>query len=157
MTLSEKDIPSDEYLSQKIARSISILKPKVENQKRKIQFINGASIVTSACITLTLGFKATDYEIYQQNMALILGAFLTILNGWGAVFNYRKLWIRQKTTLLELYHLENYLHYKIHSKNLSDKDSIDIFERYQEIWERDCNDWRDIAKKSLPLKVNNSN
>ncbi|MFV8453200.1 DUF4231 domain-containing protein [Vibrio campbellii] len=147
MTQPDSNIPTYSFLTEQIDNSISTLKSKVEKQKCKTRLINGASIALGALITLTIGLKVTGYENTQQNIALFLGALLTMVNGWGAVFDYRKLWIRQKSTLLDLYHLQNHLHYNISAGETSEETALDIFERYQEIWARDGNEWRNIIYK----------
>ncbi|MDG2611875.1 SLATT domain-containing protein [Vibrio parahaemolyticus] len=82
---------SSSYLWQEINTNIEVLKKKVQSQKSKTRFFNGLSIILGALITLTLGIKASGYEELQKNLALFLGALLTIINGWNAMFDYKKL------------------------------------------------------------------
>ncbi|MUK26215.1 DUF4231 domain-containing protein [Aliivibrio fischeri] len=137
-----------EFLSTEINKSIEILKIKVSHQKKKTHIINGLSIMLGALITLTLGLKFNGYELWQKNIALTLGALLTIVSSWNAVFDYKKLWIRQKSTLLDLYQLKNELNYalSLHSNDPNDIEAL--FSRYQKIWELDGNEWRNIIYKS---------
>ncbi|WP_163920453.1 SLATT domain-containing protein [Photobacterium sp. Alg240-V54] len=155
MNQQENNVPTFSFLREQIDSSISTLKPKVEKHKSKAQWVNGASIVLGALITLTLGLKITGYEGVQQNIALALGALLTIVSGWIAVFDHKKLWVRQKSTLLDLYHLKNHLNYCISSERTSEEFAAEIFEKYQDIWERDSNEWRSIIyKPQLTKQVN---
>lgn len=103
---------------------------------------------------MTLGFKLEGLTHVQQNIALFLGALLTVVNGWAAVFDYRKLWVRQKSTLLELYHLRNELSFKLSIDDTSDESAATLFEQYQEIWERDSNEWKNIIYKTQAAKQN---
>ncbi len=137
-----------EQLLTEINQSIEILKPKVECNKTKNNLITSLSIILGALITITLGFKISGYENLQKNLALCIGATLTIVNGWGASFDYKKLWIRQKSTLLDFYQLRNQLIFFRESDSLSNEDIKDMFERYQDIWERDSKEWRNIIYKS---------
>lgn len=135
---------SPSFLAHEIDKSIEILKNKVKKQKSKTRFFNGSSIVLGALITLTLGIKVAGSEEVQKNIALILGAILTILNGWNAMFDYKKLWTRQKSTLLDLYQLRNELGFRLSHIHSDTIDITDLFSRYQDIWERDGNEWRSI-------------
>lgn len=135
------------YLQQEISKSIQTLKKKVSLHKRKTSVINAFSISLGALVTLTLGMDvAEEYVQSQKNLALSLGALLTIVNGWNALFDYKKLWIRQKSTLLDLYQMQNELGYRKSKK----EDCIvdDLFEQYQRIWEKDSNEWRSIIQTS---------
>ncbi|WP_140390906.1 DUF4231 domain-containing protein, partial [Vibrio parahaemolyticus] len=144
---------SSSYLWQEINTNIEVLKKKVQSQKSKTRFFNGLSIILGALITLTLGIKASGYEELQKNLALFLGALLTIINGWNAMFDYKKLWRRQKSTLLDLYQLRNELGFRLSTKPSEAIDVNDLFSRYQNIWERDGNEWRNIIH---PQKTDSS-
>lgn len=135
---------SASFLSEEIDKNIIILKEKVQSQKNKTSFFNGLTIILGALITLTLGLKLTGFEEIQKNTALVLGAVLTITNGWNAIFDYKKLWVRQKSTLLDLYQLKNELMFRISNNHAEPVNTEDLFVRYQDIWERDGNEWRSI-------------
>ncbi|MEF1255217.1 SLATT domain-containing protein [Vibrio sp. M260112] len=148
----EKNTPAQALLEQ-INQNIVTLKPKVKKQKLYNQVVTALSIVLGAAITFILGLKVTGSEDALKNTALGLGALLTIVNGWSAAFDYRKLWVRQKSTLLDLYNLKNQLVFQISVDHTSQEALNDIFDRYQEIWERDGNDWRStIYKNQTNLK-----
>ncbi|USD36536.1 DUF4231 domain-containing protein [Ferrimonas sp. SCSIO 43195] len=130
-------------LEDEISSKIEIIKAKSESNKRKTGFINGMSLSLGAIITLTLGLKlSSEYGQAQSNIALTLSALLTVINGWGALFNYRKLWLRQKNTLLKLYQIQNELKYR-KSKN-EDFDIDELFNKYQKVWEQDGLEWQII-------------
>ncbi|HDZ9627215.1 TPA: SLATT domain-containing protein, partial [Vibrio cholerae] len=74
-----------------IDSSILILKDKVKGQKRKTHVIHALLIILGALITLVLGLKIPELEVWQKNIALTLGALLTIVSSWNAVFDYKKL------------------------------------------------------------------
>ncbi|WP_434762681.1 DUF4231 domain-containing protein [Vibrio fortis] len=143
------------FLTQEINANIATLKEKVQKQKNKTKFFNGLSIVLGALITLTLGMKITGFEEIQRNVALVLGALLTIINGWSAMFDYKKLWTRQKSTLLDLYQLRNELGFRLSNASQDDDINVaDLFTRYQDIWERDGSEWRNIIHTQS--KIDNS-
>ncbi|WP_422491186.1 DUF4231 domain-containing protein [Endozoicomonas sp. ALE010] len=144
--MSEK-IPELDFLQNEISKSVKILKEKVKVSKRKAGWINGISISLGAIITLTLGVDVSDENIQlQKNLALAFGALLTIASSWNTFFDYKKLWIRQKTTLLALYQIQNELGYIKSKKEHPQLD--DIFEKYQHIWENDSSEWRSIFQST---------
>ena len=71
------------------------------------------------------------------------------------VFDYKKLWMRQKSTLLDLYQLMNELRYR---ESIKDYESVvTLFDKYQTIWEKDSNEWRKILTSSASLHNNPTN
>ena len=102
------DSTSAHFLQNELESNIKTLKEKTRKQKNKAKLFQGLSIVIGALITLALGVEVSeDHTQFQKNIALLLGVLLTVINGWNALFDYRKLWIRQKSTLLSLYQLRN--------------------------------------------------
>ena len=76
-----------------------------------------------------------------------------ITNGWSTLFNYKKLWFRQKSTLLDLYQLKNELGYRKSRKMSIDSD--ELYSKYLMIWEKDSNEWRNITQtQPMPSKTN---
>lgn len=151
MTIAENTEVS--FLKGEIEKSIKTLKEKSQKNKIKTGTINGLSILLGALITLTLGFDiSTEYILHQKNIALVLAAFLTFVNGWGAIFDYRKLWARQKSTLLSLYQIKNELGYRI---SQGESNVFDLFEKYLDIWEKDSDEWRGIANSQSYKKIEN--
>ncbi|OOE65982.1 hypothetical protein BZG20_11395 [Salinivibrio sp. IB868] len=136
-----------DFLQNEVSKSIEKLKEKVKSNKRKASWVNALSIILGAIITLTLGVDVSDENIqFQKNLALFFGAFLTITSGWNALFDYKKLWIRQKSTLLALYQIQNELGYR---KSKNDQSQLDdIFEKYQDVWEKDSREWRNIFQSA---------
>jgi len=130
------------FLKGEVDKSIATLKSKSQKNKFKTSVVNGLTIFFGALITLTLGLDVSvDYVTIQKNLALIFGALLTIINSWGAIFDYKKLWVRQKTTLLRLYQLRSKLDYR-----LTNSDDFDLFEEYLSIWDKDSEEWTSIVR-----------
>jgi hypothetical protein len=134
------------FMAEQVDLSIDKIKPKVKSNKNKTSALNLLTVAISALITLTLALEIENVEIYQKNIALTLGATLTVINGWALLFNYQKLWVRQKKTLLSLYQIKNEIGY-LDAKGNSDENDIDnLFEQYLELWEIDSTEWISIHK-----------
>ena len=134
------------YLLQEVETSIQTLKNKVNRQKRNTQLINALSIFLGTLITVTLGLTLEGFEELQRNIALGIGALLTVVNGWGALFDYKKFWFRQKSTLLELYQLRNEINFYLLLNQTPDDKWEDLFEQYKSIWEENGSEWRNIVR-----------
>lgn len=132
-----------------VRNKITPLKLKCHRNKRHFQWLTAGSIIFSAAITLTLGFDLPEHIPGQKNTALVFGMVLTLINGWLAIFDYKRLWIRQKSTLFGLYQLENELNFLTDSPQ--DQVRVDfLFKSYQELWERDGNEWANIQNTTDP-------
>lgn len=144
---------SDKVLVGMINSAIICLKTKTQRNKRRFQIFTGLSIALGAGITLTLGLELPDLPKLQKNVALFLGVTLTIINSWLAVFDYKKLWMRQKITLLGLYQLKNQLMYlKGTNTECAQKNLDELFQQYQDIWEKDGSEWFSIHNQIVETK-----
>ena len=140
------DSTSAHFLQNELESNIKTLREETRKQKNKAKLFQGLSIVIGALITLALGVEVSeDHTQFQKNIALLLGVLLTVINGWNALFDYRKLWIRQKSTLLSLYQLRNELNYRLANTTQCSVD--DLFESYLSIWEADSAEWTQIMRK----------
>lgn len=136
-----------------VSEKISKIKPKCRNNKLFFQLITAGSIALSAAITAIVGLDWPAHDVAQKNIALLLGVVLTIVNGWMAVFDYKKLWMRQKSTLFGLYHIENEL--KILTDSAEHLPRVnELFKTFQAVWEKDGSTWAHIysAAAEIPQK-----
>nr|WP_247605739.1 SLATT domain-containing protein [Providencia rettgeri] len=140
-----------------VENSIVKLKSKVDCLKRKTKIINILTLLLGASITVTLGLTISGYQEYQRNLALCFGAILTAVNGWNVIFDYKKLWIRQKSTLLHLYQLKNDICFSQSVGQMSHDKQLELFERYQNIWEDNGSEWRNINRTSSRNSTSSKN
>ncbi|AWC95760.1 MULTISPECIES: SLATT domain-containing protein [Morganella] len=143
-----KPINIEVFLLSEVENGIEILKSKVNLLKKKTKIINMLTLLLGGLITITLGLTLDAYQELQRNLALCLSAILTAVNGWSIIFDYKKLWIRQKSTLLNLYQLKNDICFSQSAGLLSHDKQLELFERYQCIWESNGSEWRNINRKS---------
>jgi hypothetical protein len=103
------------------------------------------TVMFAALITILLGIKV-DASIAKilQNIALMLGAVVSVVSAMDAFFDHRSLWIRRTVTLVRLYDLERDFNFYITGL---DKDKIDpkvfnkMVERYDKILANDLKAW----------------
>ncbi|EJD6370311.1 SLATT domain-containing protein [Providencia huaxiensis] len=150
-------INTDTFLLSEVENSIVKLKSKVDCLKRKTKIINILTLLLGASITVTLGLTISGYQEYQRNLALCFGAILTAVNGWNVIFDYKKLWIRQKSTLLHLYQLKNDICFSQSVGQMSHDKQLELFERYQNIWEDNGSEWRNINRTSSRNSTSSKN
>lgn len=134
------------YLSLEVDKNIGIIKSKEKHNKNLTGLTGIFTVILSAAITLTLGLDVENFNVYQKNLALCLGAILTIANGWMMIFDYKKLWVRQKKTLLSLYQIRNKIGYAKECSNLTGLDVEKLFSEYLDVWDKDSLEWEIIHK-----------
>jgi len=144
----QTDDTSFDYLEERVNSSIEIIKKKERRNKNKTGLLNLTAIILSALITLILGIDTSDMQVYQKNIALSLGAILTVINGWNILFNYKKLWVRQKRTLFSLYQLQSKMGYLKSQKNYDKKNTDELFSEFLEVWKVNGNEWLNLNTKS---------
>lgn len=133
-----------DFLEKKVNESITTLKCKSKKNKINTSVLSIFTVSLSAIITMTLGLDIVGYEQLQKNLAQGFGALLTITNGWTLIFNYNKLWIRQKKTLLSLYQIQTKIGF-LKAQNKIEKSQIDnLLTEYLDTWERDGTEWINI-------------
>jgi hypothetical protein len=131
-------------MEEEVILRIGILKKKVEKNKNYATFVNLIAVTLGALITLTLGIEMTGYESGQKNIALLFAALLTVVNGWSLLFDYRKLWVRQKKTLFGLYRIKNEIGFMKSAGNIVDDEIDNLFIEYKQVWDDDNSNWTKI-------------
>jgi hypothetical protein len=134
------------YIDLEVDKNIEIIKSKEKHNKSLTGITGIFTIILSAAITLTLGLDIESFNLYQKNVALCLGAILTVANGWVMIFDYKKLWVRQKNTLLSLYQIRNKIGYAKECSNLTELEIEKLFAEYLDIWDKDSLEWESIHR-----------
>jgi Protein of unknown function (DUF4231) len=82
--------------------------------KRKAFALQMATVVLSATITVLLGLRVdTGLQRALANIALVLGALVTVLAAMEAFFNHRGLWVTRTITLRRLEQLRLQVDYRL--------------------------------------------
>lgn len=134
----------DNFLESEVKARIEVIKSKSKRNKMAMRLFTITGLVLGALIALILGVDVgEEHQKTAKNSALILSACLTVVNGIVASTDYKSLWIRQKSTLLSLYQLQNEICYR--KSKSTEFLSDDLFEKYLQIWELDGTEWKKIV------------
>jgi hypothetical protein len=92
-----------ELLEQDLEEQIRILTKKRNGDKIRAFSFKMFSVLFAATITILLGLKvdATLADVFR-NVALALGAIITVLNAMDAFLDYHSLWIKRTSLLTQL-------------------------------------------------------
>jgi hypothetical protein len=76
--------------------------------KREAFQLRIVSVILAAMITVLLGLKLTNIAVvaWFSNMALVLGAAISVLSAYEAFFDPRALWVRETVTFARLKDLQ---------------------------------------------------
>jgi Protein of unknown function (DUF4231) len=85
--------------------TLSYFEKRKRTNKKKAIRLKLASVISSALITLLLGLKAVNIDLFS-NIALFFAALTTIFNGVEGFYNHRGLWSKDVKTLTSLRELK---------------------------------------------------
>ncbi|MGD9374107.1 MAG: SLATT domain-containing protein [Desulfobacterales bacterium] len=96
-----------DFLEAEIDERIRDYAYKRKRDKIKAVLLKMLGVIFAAAITILLGLEVIkEYGVVLKNIALVLGAFITIINAFDAFFTHRSLWIQRTITVVRLYNLK---------------------------------------------------
>lgn len=101
------------YLEKQIADLIDRFKKDRERHKRLAVLLKALTVSLAGVITILLGWKMASQStsLLFANIALVLGAVITVLSAYEAFFDPRMLWVRETVVFARLNDLERDLAY----------------------------------------------
>ncbi|MFG2824321.1 DUF4231 domain-containing protein [Kitasatospora sp. NPDC048365] len=91
------------YLEQLVRAELVERRRRRDWDRRRAFTLQLATVTLSALITVLLGVKvSTGAEQWLANVALALGALVTVLAAWATFFSYRTVWIQRADTVHRL-------------------------------------------------------
>lgn len=94
--------PTDQlnWLRGEIDTIVSRYQRYSDRYKRHALILRIMSVFLAAVVTVLLGLKFQDEALGKQlsNVALLLGAAITVLSAYEAFFDPRSLWVRETVT-----------------------------------------------------------
>jgi hypothetical protein len=102
------------WLRQELDRQLSAYRRRRKRDKRKSFALQMATVTLSAAITVLLGLRTTGTAQQRlADIALALGAIITVLAAAEAFFSHRGLWILRTRTVRRLETLARHLDYQL--------------------------------------------
>lgn len=91
------------FVRNEVERQLALYRRRRRRDKRKAFTLQMATVCLSATITVLLGLRtAGDVRTWLLNIALVLGALVTVLAAAEAFFTHRRLWVLRTTTVRRL-------------------------------------------------------
>jgi hypothetical protein len=98
------------YLRGEVARQLAAFQRRRGRDKRKALTLQMATVTLSAAVTILLGLRTSDAtRTWLLNVALVLGAVITVLAAAEAFFNHQRLWVLRTATVRRLETLSRHL------------------------------------------------
>lgn len=148
MSISERRAFFEKELDDRI-RDFAHKRRRDKGKAFKLKIL---AVVFAASITVLLGINVGVVASgVLQNVALLLGAIITVLNAVEAFYDHRSLWIRRTVTLARLYELRRDLSLGIAVAGQSDIDSqtlSKLVSRYNRILDDDLKTWLKLREDS---------
>lgn len=95
-------------LKAQLAKHIEGFKERRKQNQRYATTLKVLTIVFGFGITVLLGLDVADsLKSVFTNIALVLGASVTLLTAWDSFFNYRAFWFRYMFTYTQLLSLRS--------------------------------------------------
>ncbi len=141
-----------EILKTEIDERITNLKKKRVGNKKMSYRLKILSVSFAAIITVLLGLQGLgQVETILKNVALMLGASITVLNACEAFYDHRSLWINQTITLSLLQNLRgdiNFYSSGMESAEIEIRRLEEFKERYNHILQDDLRDWLKLRRET---------
>lgn len=89
-----------QYLRSEVNRQLGLFGHRRRRDKRKAFALQMATVTLSATVTVLLGLRTSDStRTLLLNIALALGALITVLAATEAFFTHRRLWVLRTATV----------------------------------------------------------
>ncbi|WP_102348457.1 DUF4231 domain-containing protein [Bacillus sp. Marseille-P3661] len=137
-----------EFLMNEIDLNISLFERRKEQNKKKAYWLKIASVICSSLVTLLLGLKAVNVNIFS-NIALFFAALITLFNGIEGFYNHRGLWYKDVRTLMRLKELKRDIQFNItgeQEQSISIQDLKRYKDKLQTIINDDINTWSKLRE-----------
>ena len=145
-----------DVLKTQLANQIQGFKERRKHNQRNATIAKALTIIFGFGITVLLGLDVADWlKPIFTNIALVLGASVSMLAAWDAFANYRSFWLRYTFTYTQLLSLRSEIEFEFpeNSDNISEAAVKKLYRKYQSILEETNEYWRDVRKEesSKPL------
>jgi uncharacterized membrane protein len=151
------------FLETQIDERIADAKKKRNSDKSKSATLKMTSVVLAGVVTVLVGLQGDRFDQKTlRNLALTLGATITVVNTFDAFYDHKSLWIKRTSTLAKLYNLKRELNFEVAKKEPGaiDNDSLTRFHNILEaILKEDLQEWlklRSDTEQIISISSNKS-
>jgi len=100
------------YVEREVRDQLVVRRRRRDWDRRRAFALQMATIGLSAAITVLLGLKVTGtVGDWLADLALAMGALVTVLAAWAAFFSHRALWIQRSDTVHRMEALKRRIEY----------------------------------------------
>lgn len=138
-------------LKREIDFNIVFFNKKHSRTKHRAYAIKISSVAFSALITVLLGISSGSLDIIFKNLAIVLGAVVTIINAVDAFYNYNGLWIKNTLTLSKLLELKREVEFYssgFENDDISEEKLNKYMDELQQILREDIKQWLRIRERA---------
>lgn len=146
MELKEKA----DILMREINCSIGYFEYKHKRTKMRAYMIRISSVAFSAFITVLLGLNIYGLGEIFKNIALVLGAFVAIINSVDSFYDYKALWVKNTITLVKLRELKSKVEFSCAGDGINKMDErklSNFMDQLNRILKDDLREWLRIRAK----------
>jgi ABC-type multidrug transport system fused ATPase/permease subunit len=148
-------------LNSEVDCLINYFSRKQTKTKRRAYTLRISSVIFSAMITVVLGITTNNgMEDVLRNVAIFLGAFVSIINAVDAFYNYNALWIKNAVTLSRLRALRTKISFYaagFESEDMLGHQLNGYLEELQSILKDDIKQWLRIKERANSMEQNKEN
>lgn len=136
------------YLQDEIKKRTKSFDERRKFYRKGAESLTIASAVISALTTILIGVGQI-YEIKAVSIAaLVTSALLGVITAIDSLYTYRKRWIQNNDTLMQLYELNSQINYQKTLKGNLVQEDIDKFHHcYQDILRQASGSWKEDRSK----------
>lgn len=152
------------FLKNEIKNLIDHYKTDRQRHKRLALALKAMSVSLAGTITVLLGLKVSSgaASVLFSNIALVLGALITVVGAYEAFFDPRVLWVRETVVFARLTDLERDMDFAVNGSSDGELDStaLECFKvRLDSILKESLNSWLQLrghdVKESSPDSTDN--
>ncbi|HNQ26010.1 MAG TPA: SLATT domain-containing protein [Methanoregulaceae archaeon] len=152
----------------KIDDKLKYLENEVKNRKDSVQHrrnrekqlafrLKISAVALAGLVTILIGLRISSvWSDLISNIALIVGASITVINAFDAFFDHRALWIYRTIVLTRLDELLRDIQFYregLDPLEYDEKKVSQFLAKYNEILQEDLKSWLEIRQQGVPREA----
>jgi hypothetical protein len=144
-----------QLLETQLDERITDTAKKRKRDKAKATYLKMFSIMLAGIVTVLIGLQGENFnQLVLRNIALTLGASITVVNAFDAFFDHKALWVRNTVTLVRLYALRRDLRFDVAQSKPNDltiEALSDFQQRLDKILQDDLKEWLKLRTETVTI------